>query len=100
MVPLGIAALALGGAAVIAGLVTGGLAWDRKGIVDDACNEADQCHPEGIEAADEGRTFSTISTVTFIAGGVLAAAGVVLIVTAPDSETQVTLSPAGIRGFF
>jgi hypothetical protein len=42
---------------------------------------------EGVQATKDGLTDATISTVGFIAGGVLAATGIVLVVTAPSGKT-------------
>jgi hypothetical protein len=43
-------------------------------------------------------SFRTISTTAFITGGVLAAAGVTLVLTAPKSETKTALrvSPSSV----
>jgi hypothetical protein len=40
---------------------------------------------DAVSANDSARTFGTVSTVAFIAGGVAVAAGAVLIFTAPSS---------------
>jgi hypothetical protein len=42
---------------------------------------------QGVKASKDGLTDATISTAGFIAGGVLAAAGVVLVLTAPSGKS-------------
>lgn len=58
------------------------------------------CTREGIDLGDRASSQATVSTVAFVAGGALAAAGVVLVVTAPKAPaSQVAISiaptPAG-----
>jgi hypothetical protein len=107
--PLGIAALAVGGAGIVLGAVMGGLAISRKnasneegGCNDDAAEDADVCSkPEGVELREEGMTFGNVSTGAFVAGAVLAAGGVVLMVTAPSDDVEASalelrVSPGGM----
>ena len=44
-----------------------------------------QCPPDGLSARHSAQDDATASTVAFVAGGVLAAAGVVLVLVAPTS---------------
>lgn len=76
--------LATGGIAAIAGGVSGALAMDRNGTVEDRC-EGRFCDREGAAAAVEGRTFATVSTAMFVGAGVLVAAGVVMLIVSPRS---------------
>jgi hypothetical protein len=64
------------------------------------CNKSDQCTTEGLSDRKDAGSFATISTIGFIAGGVLAAGGVVLFLTAPPAPTTtgLTLSPAPLTG--
>ncbi len=50
----------------------------------DHCEDL-ECDDTGVGLVDEANTAGTISTVAFVAGGVLAAAGVVVYLTAPRS---------------
>jgi hypothetical protein len=90
---------AVGGIGVIGlatGAVTGLIAVNRKDTVRDRCQESGGrllCDQEGLDAAESGSTFATISTVSFAVGAAATAAGVWLIVTSDDSSTQVGARP-------
>jgi hypothetical protein len=105
---LGFVALIAGGAGLVTGGVTGLLAMSKRNALDDDA----RCHSGQCLYSAEGdvgslRTFRTISTVGFVAGGVLAAAGVALLLTAPGESEQsarvsLNVGPAsvGVRGTF
>jgi hypothetical protein len=77
----------VGVAGLAVGAVTGALVLEQKGIVEDECVNK-LCSAAGIQAGDDGKRWSTISTVAFTVGVVGVAAGVTLILTAKDgSET-------------
>jgi hypothetical protein len=66
------------------------------------CDKNDRCTPDGLNDRHSAESFATVSTIGFIAGGVFAAGGVVLFLTAPPptstSTTGLTLSPAPLTG--
>ena len=79
---LQIAGLTLGGGAVAAfvvGGVFGGLASSQHADLEDACG--DQPCPAMQDDIDTGRTYQTTANVAFVAGGVLAAVSVTLLLT-------------------
>lgn len=82
-------AVGVGGLGLV-GLGVGiGLGLDAAGRVDAAkaeCNDATPavCTPKGAELLDGAKTAGTVSTIGFIAGGVLVAGGVVLFLTSPS----------------
>jgi hypothetical protein len=85
-----IAAIAVGAAGaggVVAGSVFG---MNAKGAYDKAmgdpslCPTKKTCYPDGKALVDQAQSDALISTITFIAGGVALAGGVVLFVTAPS----------------
>lgn len=82
---LGVVALAAGGAGIVVGAITGGMALSKKNTIDSspAC-ENDRCSDKSL--VDSYNTLRTVSTVGFIVGGVLAAAGVTLLLTSGSSE--------------
>lgn len=82
--PLAPAILGLGaGAAGIAlGAVAGGLSLGAVDDLNKACPDK-RCPADQAAALDQAKTLSTVSTIGFAAGGVLAAAGVVLLVVRP-----------------
>jgi hypothetical protein len=68
----------LGGAGLAAigvGTVTGLLALDRASTVKSHCDATDACDAQGLDAASQGKWLAPTSTIAFIAGGVLVAAG-------------------------
>jgi hypothetical protein len=87
---LAFVALGVGGAGLVLGGVTGALALSKKSSLDD---DTEHCLNDQCEYAVEGdvnslRTFRTVSTIGFIAGGALAATGVVLLLTSGGGEQQ------------
>ena len=104
---LGYIALGLGGAGLAVGAVTGIIAIDRRSELEDipcVYSEGNICYaandPATISAAtaadDDLNTFSTAATISFIAGGTLAATGLILLLTAPD-EPSATAHDVTIR---
>jgi hypothetical protein len=107
--PLGIAALGVGAAGLGVGVVTGILAIGKHGDLTAACTLAGgRCPPAQKDAIAAYTTMGSVSTAGFIAGGALAAAGVILILTAPRAEPpgRAWVSPmigpgwAGAQGAF
>jgi hypothetical protein len=79
---LAFVALGAGAAGLVVGGVTGGLALSKKSKLDGDPNCQDGSCTHAVEDdVSSLRTFRTVSTVGFIAGGVLAATGVVLLLT-------------------
>jgi len=76
-----------GAAGLLVGGVLGGLAMGKNGEIDKWCRPDDpmKCSAEGVALSRDVKTLGTASTAAFIAGGVLAAGGVVLFLTAPAS---------------
>lgn len=75
---VGVGTLGLG---VVLGLVA-------KGSYDDAagCDASNVCTPAGAAERNDARDLAGVGTVAFIAGGVLAAAGVTVFLVAPDDD--------------
>ena len=96
--------LAVGGAGLAVGGITGGLALGKKGSLEDNPNCVDtRCASSEQDQVDSYNSLNTVSTIGFIGGGVLAATGVVLLLTAPNtSRTQAFVGPqsVGLRGQF
>lgn len=87
---VGIGLLAAGGVGLAVGGVTGVLSMSKRSSLEDSerCNET-QCDFSEQSGVESLRTLRTTSTIGFVAGGVLAAAGAVVLLTAP------TASPSG-----
>lgn len=91
---VGIASLAAGG-------IFGTLAVVKNGDGKSLCPTKTCSNASGVEANHSAETFADVSTVLIIAGAVLTAAGVVLVVVSPSSKKPTTgllLSPIGVWG--
>jgi hypothetical protein len=83
---LGIAGLA----SLAAGGTTGALALAQKSTVQTHCPAPRGCDQTGLDAAQSGHTFATVSDVTFVAGGVLLVAGAALVLLYPARSAPTT----------
>jgi hypothetical protein len=94
-----VVALAAGGATLITGAIFGSLASGEWSDAKSACGGSTTC-PDSASLAkanslrDKASSKATISTGMFIAGGLLASAGLVLYLTAP-SDHELTVAPTG-----
>ncbi len=80
--------LGLGAVGLGVGATTGILAIGKKTEQEDNCFPIDQCTPVGADAASSGRTFATVSTVSFIVGSVALLAGAYLVFIRGGSKPQ------------
>ncbi len=80
----GIVIAGVGVAGLAAGAITGAMALGDAGTLSDECNADLVCPGSERDTVSSYRTLSTTSTATFIAGGVLTAGGVALILAAPS----------------
>ena len=92
----------VGGAGLIVGSVTGLMAMSKRSSLSDTklCSaDLQHCPPEFDSKVSSYNSLRTVSTIGFFAGGVLAAAGITLVLTAPKQESKATvglwLSPNG-----
>ncbi len=83
-------AFGVGGAGLIFGGITGGLAIGKHSTLSGECNGG-TCPPSAQSDLDSYHTMGTLSTVGFIIGGVGVAAGVVLLFVHPGGASE---SPA------
>jgi hypothetical protein len=83
---IGWTAIGVGGASLILGAVMGGLAMGKHGELSDNC-PGGACASDQQDTLDSFRTFGLVSTIGFIAGGVLAAGGVVILLVAPSGDS-------------
>ena len=61
----------VGVASLLVGGVTGILSLKKASTVKEHCDANLACDGEGVDAASSGHTFSTVSTITLVAGGAL-----------------------------
>jgi hypothetical protein len=87
---IGWVAVGLGGGALIAGAVTGGLAVSLRSDLDDRCPDK-QCPPDAHDDLERYQALRVPTTVLLVGGAVLVAGGVVLVLTAPKPQTEVSL---------
>ena len=96
--------LAGGAAGLVVGGITGAIALSRSSTLNANPGCPEQCPYALSNDVDSLNTMRHVSTVAFIAGGVVATTGIVLVLTAPakSSTTALWLSPtsAGLRGTF
>ncbi|HEX2672306.1 MAG TPA: hypothetical protein VHM25_15605 [Polyangiaceae bacterium] len=86
-----VGAIGLSGLSVAA--VTGFLAMNQQGVVEDHCSPTLRlCDGQGWQANQTGRTLRDISTVSAIVGGVGVGLSAYLILTAPTRQNQVAVS--------
>jgi hypothetical protein len=98
----------LGGAALVAGAVMGGVLLTKQSDLETQCGEDLDCSEEPSvpqQDLDSYNALRTPTTVLLIAGGVLAAAGVTLVAVdaaGSEGETALWISPGGlgVRGRF
>ncbi len=85
---LAIVAFGVGGAGLILGSITGGMAASRIQDIDDrdVCRD-NQCPPSMRDEVDDYNTLRTLSTVGFGVGLGATAAGVALLLAAPKTQT-------------
>jgi hypothetical protein len=77
----------IGGGALIAGAVTGGIVVVDYGVMKDNCNEqAGTCSQDGLDASSRGQVLGPVTTGLLVAGGALAAGGIIWFVAAPREE--------------
>jgi hypothetical protein len=98
-------ALGVGGAGLVVGGVTGALVLrDRKEFDQNENCRDGECLRSEADKVEGFRTLRTVSTVGFIAGGALAATGVVLLLTSGASDEprkdsvalKLTLAPSSV----
>jgi tetratricopeptide (TPR) repeat protein len=84
---LGLVGLGLGTAGVMVGSIAGLVAITQKSQLDDeGCDEYGRCYWDQHERVDLYNRMRTLSTLGFVAGGVGLAAGITLLVAAPESQ--------------
>lgn len=85
----GLTIAGVGAAGVVVGAIFGGLAIGKKNDASPNClPDFSRCNTTGKAAVDDAMTMANVSTVAFIAGGVLAAAGLTVFFLAPKSHAE------------
>ena len=93
---VGFAGIGVGAAGLICGGITGGMALGKHSSIANRC-PAGHC-PAGSEGQNQSdissyNTLGAISTAGFVAGGVLAVTGIILVATAPSAPQKVGILP-------
>lgn len=89
----GIAAIGVGVVGLVAASVAGVVALGKKNDASLSCGpDFKVCSTGGKALVDDAKATGVVSTIGFIAGGVLVAAGVTLILVAPKGEKKVEAS--------
>jgi hypothetical protein len=88
----------LGAAGLVVSLVAGAQALSDKSTVDDNCTNG-RCNQAGLDAADSGKTWITVSNVAFVAGAVGVGVGAFLILSSDSKRgTETALGPHVLPG--
>jgi hypothetical protein len=106
---IGFVGIGVGGAGLVVGAITGGLALAKHGDLTSTC-PGGHC-PPGSQSVNQSKidsfnTMAAVSTAGFVVGGVLAATGVILVATSPKPKTTGGITPfiglgnAGVLGRF
>lgn len=97
---VGIVAACLGGASLVTFGVTAGLSDAKFSTLEEECGGARCTDPKYADVVDEGKTLELIANVTVIAGSVLAAASIPLIIWGgpTDAEPAATAALAPVPG--
>lgn len=97
---LGIVGMGVGAVALAVGATFGALTFERASELESRCSTYPQCNSSDRDALtaidDDARTFGTISTVGFVAGGALVVAGAVLFFTSPSGTRAIAPSARGV----
>ena len=95
---LGWVAVGVGGAGVGFGAVTGLMAMSKRATLQDeeGCQD-NSCLPSKQDEVDSYNGLRTMSTVGFIAGTVVAAAGVTIVLTTPSESAPATALRFGVQ---
>jgi hypothetical protein len=96
-----VAAYATGGiglASLAAGAIFGGLVAAKTGDASSHC-PSNACDPVGWSDIDDAKTFATVSTITFVAGGALIAGAAALFFFAPHASRHMAIVPLLGPGF-
>jgi hypothetical protein len=100
---LGWIGIGVGGAGIVLGAVTGGLAAGKKSTASNSPCANGPCAQSDLTTYQSDRssyyTMGTISTIGFIAGGVLAAGGAALLLFGPHGESQPAATAAWVSPF-
>jgi hypothetical protein len=94
---LGFVGLGLGGAGIVLGAVSGGLAIPKHSALQTAC-PGGRCPESQANALGSYHVLTNLSTGGFIAGGVLAAAGMVLVISAPRAPASASAGVTPVIG--
>jgi hypothetical protein len=92
---VGFIGIGVGAAGLVVGAITGGLAVGKHSSLTDACPNG-QCPASEQGDLDSYHTLGLVSTIGFIAGGVLAAAGLVVVLTAPSDSGEAAAPVASV----
>lgn len=96
---LGWVLVGAGGVGIAVGGVAGVIALSDARSVKSACGpDYATCDSASVDAASTGKTMATVSTIAFVAGGVVAAAGLYLVLTSPSRAWTAASAPVAAVG--
>jgi tetratricopeptide (TPR) repeat protein len=94
---IGWVAIGVGSAAVAVGALTGLMAVNQHANLEQYC-KAGSCYRDKAGEVEDYNSLRSTSTVAFVAGGVIGATGLVLVLTAPtrDPSLSLVVAPRGV----
>jgi hypothetical protein len=93
---IGIGVGAVGVVAIGVGAIFGLRTQSKWADAVTRCSARFECDATGVGLASDAKTSGTISTVAFVAGGLLATAGAVLFFTAPAQPVRIGVGPRSV----
>jgi len=96
--PAGIIVAGVGLASVVVGSIFGAFAMGEQPTITAQCDGNFVCSGDGLSAANRAKAEATVSTIGFIAGGVLVALGVTLFFVGGPSKAKTTSAHVTANG--
>jgi hypothetical protein len=92
--PAVVVPIVIGGAGLVAGIVTRLLAFDQMKTIAAHCNNSKECDPTGMDAVSKADSFQTQSTIYLLIGVAGIGTGIGFALAGPEkSTTQAKLTP-------
>ena len=88
--PIAIAILSVGGAALLAGVITGSIALTEDAAVADGCDDAGVCPVDSRPRAEQAQALANATDALLFGGGAIALTGMVLLLVLEEGSTDET----------
>ena len=95
---VGIVSASIGGALLVAGAVTGGMALGKSNELADECPDRDQCAKEYEDTLDSGKSLQKATNVLLVTGAILSVSGVALAIAAHKKGLNESIQVSPVIG--